>query len=274
MRTTLLAVALAVLGTGRASAQERVVEEEIVLQDPTVASGGNWTVGGSFEGWYMNTPYELTDQNGNAAGTGYITGSVPGGNVFIGYGDWTLQGSYRSGSFNYKENFTFRTFNYRSEGVRKQDEVEVTLRYLWKWKKHFNPYALVGYHRSKIGIEERLTAPPNTVWAYNGRPVYKDETTFNSGELGVGAVIPFNKYVGMRTDMRAMLVAGRQVRDDGHVDTGSGPGATVTGTGYLNLFRGLNLQAGLKGQYLSAGEKVPDYGTLGLFISAGYSYKF
>lgn len=270
MRNSLFVLALAVLGAGRAAAQGRVVEEEIVLQDPTVASVGRWTIGGSVEGWWENIPYDVQDQNGNVVGDGNISGSLPGGNVFVGYGDWTFQASYREGRFNYSE--TFRQF--ASQGGQKHTELELTLRRLWKWKKHFNPYALVGYHRARVALNERLLAPAGAVWAYNGKPDYADVTTFNSGELGLGAVIPFNKHVGMRADVRAMMVQGRQVRDDLKVDTGSGPGATVTGTAYLNVFQGLNLQAGLKGQYLSAGETVPEYGTVGLFASVGYSYKF
>lgn len=267
------AVALGPLFAASASAQDagqRVIEEEIVLQDPTVARSGRWTAGGSFEGWYVSGPLTTYDANGNVIAKGRINGGMPGGNAFVGYGDFTLQVSYRSGNFAYTK--TFVTNGNSVDGDRKQTEFETTLRYLYKWKKHFSPYALVGFNRATISRTE-VFKTPGVTWAYNGREAFADRYTYDSGLIGLGAIVPFNQYLGARVDGRLLFSSGEWKRDDGRTVTGSGVGAAGTLTGYANVYQGVNIQAGIKGQFLNA-KNVGYYGTGGFFGSIGYSYKF
>ncbi len=270
----LSAVAALSLHAANAFAQyegERVIEEEIVLKDPTVAGGRLWAVGGSVEGWYVAGPYKSFDNSGNLVATGSIGGGMPGGNAFVGYDNLTMQFSYRGGTFGVRR--TYVSDGRETVSTQKQTEFEATLRYLWKWKKHFNPYAIVGYNRTTLTETESIQTP-GLVWAYNGSQSSGDGSAYESGLVGIGAVIPFNKYLGIRGDGRLMFTGGKYKRDDGRTATGSGVGGAATGTAYVNIIQGLNLQAGLKGLALNAGENVPRYNKIGLFGSIGYSYKF
>jgi hypothetical protein len=52
-------------------APARVIEQDLVVTDPTVAAPRRWLVGGAIEGWFSGTPWEpLFDVNGNLAGPG------------------------------------------------------------------------------------------------------------------------------------------------------------------------------------------------------------
>ena len=46
--------------TSNVFAQEgtkRVIEEQLVLKDPTVSDTGKWVIGGALEYWYLNGSY-------------------------------------------------------------------------------------------------------------------------------------------------------------------------------------------------------------------------
>jgi hypothetical protein len=272
MKSISLLVAGVFLSAFAASARAdegRVIEEELVLQDPTVAAAKHWAAGGSFEYWYVSGPYNTTDTStGKRLATGTIDGKMPGGNFFIGYDNFTLQYSHRNGSFDVTRDFSNGAI---TDGVQKQTEDEVSLRYMVKTGPHFNPYFLVGFNGTTLKLTDTLR---NATWGYNGKRVLSDKTVYNSGLIGIGAIIPFNQYVGMRADGRLMFTGGTYTRDDGLSQTGSGAGVAGTGTLYVNVFKGLNVQAGFKGQYLSAGTDIQSFGRFGMFGSVGYSYKF
>ena len=88
--------------------QKRVIEEELVLKDPTVAAEKKWLVGGSYEFWYVGGSYNRYN-NGVKIADGSISGIMNGGNIFVGYDDFTLQYSYRAGSWDTNFDYTTST---------------------------------------------------------------------------------------------------------------------------------------------------------------------
>ncbi|GAI65056.1 unnamed protein product, partial [marine sediment metagenome] len=157
---------------------------------------------------------------------------------------------------------------------QEQEETEITIRYLMRGlsSTHFVPYLIAGYNETRVESIKTLTTP-GWYWCYNGKGVAKDETKYKSPMLGVGAVIPFNKYLGIRGDIRAAFSDAEKIRDDGKKWTGSGVGAIGHLTGYWNIFKGLNLQVGGKSLYLNGGD-AGWYSKSGFFAMLGYSYKF
>jgi hypothetical protein len=273
-QSTFCAVALLAFAAGIAAADDagtRVIEEELVVQDPTMAAARHWAVGGSFEGWGVVGPYNTHDQNGKLLATGNISGGMVGGNGFIGYDNWTLQYSHRGGTFDVTQDFIV-PFSYVNTVTQKQAEDEVTLRYLVKSGPHFNPYIIVGYNGTSLDQTSVLSA--GAVWTYNGKATMVDKTEYSSTLIGVGAIIPFNKSVGLRGDGRLLFTSGKYTRDDGFQQTGSGVGGAATGTIYVNIAQGLNVQAGFKSQVLNAGPNFSSFFRTGFFGSLGYSYKF
>ena len=71
--------------------------------------------------------------------------------------------------------------------------------------------------------------------------------------VGIGAIVPFNQYFGVRLDGRLLYTLADYTRDDGYTATGNGIGANVMGTFYWNIWQGINMQIGGKFQYLYGG---------------------
>ena len=253
--------------------QKRVIEEELVLKDPTVAAEKKWLVGASVEGWYVNSPYNRYYSNGTKASDGTMSGGMPGGNIFVGYDDFTLQYSYRAGSFDIDS--TWAGSGVVTKLTQDQAEHEITLRYLIKPLsfKHFVPYAIAGYNHTTRKDKETIITP-GWVWGYNLSTVKTFDKTYKSPLLGIGAIVPFNNYLGMRGDLRVLYSFADVVRDDGYSVSDSGVGCSGIATFYWNIWEGLNLQVGAKGLYLNGGNKVGTDGKIGGFAMLGYVYKF
>jgi len=269
------AVAFPYLAATSALAQDgRVIDEEIVLMDPTVSAPQKWAAGASAEYWYMAGPYKTKNAAGEVTAKGNINGSIPGGNVFIGYDKFTLQYSHREGFLNIKQTDTDNT-NVIYNSKDRQIEEEVTLRYLFKANKHLSPYVLVGYNETSLEVRKEIEANSGFVWAYNMTRFHGERTTYSSGLVGLGAIVPLNERIGFRADGRLLYTRAVYARDDQNLTrSGSGIGGGATGTVYVNIVKGLNVQAGLKGQVLNGGKNVGAYGRIGMFASAGYSHKF
>ncbi|MEW6670590.1 MAG: hypothetical protein AB1427_02750 [Thermodesulfobacteriota bacterium] len=268
-----LGLSVSIFLAGNALAQSRVIEEQIVLKDPTVSAPKKWAVGASAEFWYVFGPYDSYD-NGVKVADGYINSTMPGGNAFIGYDNWTLQFSYRAGDADIKMTDVSGTPTWNEK--QDQKEFEVTLRYLIRaWSaKHFVPYLLGGYNSTALDKIYTLETPGWT-WTSTGTPVVHYENDYRSWMLGVGAVVPFNQSIGIRGDVRvAFTDAESKNTDTGSEWSDSGIGGVGFLTGYWNIFEGLNFQVGGKFQYLNGGDNVASYGRLGVFAMLGYSYKF
>ncbi len=256
---------------------KRVIEESLVLKDPTVAAEKKWLVGGSFEYWYLRGEYNQYNSNGVKTKDGTISGGMPGGNIFVGYDNFTLQYSYRKGDFDVNYDFVNSAAN--SVLKKEQAEQEITLRYLIKplSAKHFVPYVVAGYNYTTNKETETLST--GWRWTYKSatdptRATKVIDRTYSSPLVGLGAIIPFNNYIGMRADLRAMYSSADWKRDDGTKQTGSGIGGAVILTGYWNIWQGLNLQVGGKWQYLNGGSDVGSDSKFGVFGMLGYVYKF
>lgn len=248
---------------------KRVIEEQLVLKDPTVAAEKKWTIGGSFEYWYMIGPYNRYDSAGTMTATGNISGDMPGGNIFVGYDNFTVQYSYRPGEFDVDS--TYLGSGIKTSEKQKAKDSEITLRYLFRGKK-ISPYVIVGY--SDISIKSRNEIKtPGAVWSYNGKTVSEHEQTYKSFLAGVGLIVPVYKEFGLRGDIRGAFTKTEEERDDGRRITGSGIGFGGTLTGYLNISKGLNLQAGFRGLRLNGGDATW-YKRYGSFASLGYTHRF
>lgn len=270
-----LAVVSQFLAAAPALAQDgRVIDDEIVLMDPTVSAPQKWVAGASAEYWFMAGPYNTKNAAGEVTAKGTINGSIPGGNVFIGYDKFTLQYSHREGFLNIKQSDTDNA-NIIYNSKDRQIEEEVTLRYLFKANKHFSPYVLVGYNETSLAVRKEIEPGSGFVWTYNNTRFWGDRTTYSSGLVGLGAIVPLNQTIGFRADARLLYTRAVYARDDRNLTrSGNGIGGGATGTVYVNIVRGLNVQAGVKGQVLNGGKNVGAYGRIGMFASAGYSHKF
>lgn len=254
-----------------AEEEKRVVEEELVLKDPTVAAAKNWVIGGSYDYWYVGGDYNTYDNTGKTKiSEGTIKGDMNGGSIFVGYDLFTLQYTYREGGWDIDSKYLNQPINTRAR--QEQTESEIVARFLLHKGEYISPYLIVGYNDIKLNVTDKIVTP-GWVWTYNNKNTYAAETTFKSGLVGVGMIVPFSKALGIRVDGRLMSTSAEKVRDDGRKWTGSGIGTGGTLTGYWNIFKGVNLQAGVKGQWLNGGD-AGGYGKWGSFASLGYSYKF
>lgn len=269
--------------------QPRVIEEALVLSDPTVAQPKKWLIGLSGEYWYVSQGWDRYVYFDSAPDTpvlyssGTINGTMPGGTITFGYDKLTLAYSYRQGSFDYESliqgRFTSDGSLQPTTGVEDQKEHEITMRVLLgPGSPHFNPYLFLGYNHTIKSVTESLVNP-GWEWGDSHRPIKKEDFTFKSPFIGFGAIIPFNKYLGMRLDGRFLYTFADYVRDDGwKKDTDTLYGFAAVGTFYWAIWKGLNVQAGGKWQYTSAGmnehtniDKLNKWGAFGMI---GYTYKF
>ena len=251
--------------------QKRVIEETLVLKDPTVSAAGKWVVGGALEYWYIKGKYELYDSNGVLQAQGDMTGGMPGGNIFLGYGDFTFNYAFRKGSFNGDFNYT-NGCNTHDE--QDQQEHEATFRWLMRGlsSPHITPYLLAGYTQIKLDETETILTAGYT-WKYNGLKVKNTTSEYKAPLVGIGAIFPVNEYFGLRADGRVLWSKATKTYDNGYEYSGSGVGGSVVGTAYVNIWEGLNLQVGGKFLALNGGD-AGSYSKFGGFAMLGYSYKF
>jgi hypothetical protein len=269
--------------------QPRVIEEALVLSDPTVAQPKKWLIGASGEYWYVSQKwnrysYNAADpDNPLLYSEGSLKGSMPGGTITFGYDKLTMSYSYRKGSFDGGSEIqgTFTSNGLTTTTTLKQDQAEheIMMRVmLGPGSPHFNPYLLLGYNHT-IKTDTETLIDPGWTWKDTGSPIKKEDFTFKSPFFGLGAIIPFNKYIGMRLDGRFLYTFADYVRDDGwRKNTDTLYGFAAVGTFYWAIWKGLNAQVGGKWQYTSAGmNKDTDIGSLnkwGAFGMLGYTYKF
>jgi len=258
--------------------ETRVIEEAIVLSDPTVAQPKKWLIGLSGEFWYVYNKFNRWD-GGHIDSEGTMHGVMPGGTITLGYDNLTISYSFRKGNF--KCDLTFADDATRTSELKSnQTEHEITARWLFKASPHFNPYVLVGYNHTIKDDEETLNAGQYWDSPINSRQVTKDTRTYKSPLFGLGAIIPFNKSIGMRLEGRILYSWAYRTRDDGATWSQSSKfidnvGFGAVATGYWNIWKGLNLQVGGKYQSLRAGyNEAGNSWKLGGFAMLGYTYKF
>ena len=252
-----LAVPALTIGiTTAAYSQGRVIEETLVLKDPTVASPNNWVFGGAIEYTYVTGNYDLYDSNGDKIADGKINFGLPGGNFWVGYGDTTVNLAYRKGSGTIDRDWTVGA---KSRDELDQTDVELTLRYLFRTggRSGITPYIIGGYMQTKFDESETITNFPAFVWTYKGvggGPTRTTSTTYKSPLIGGGAIFPFSDKFGARADIRLTYTRAELERDDGAKYSGSGIGGGFTATGYYNITNWLNAQAGVRFYSLNGGD--------------------
>jgi hypothetical protein len=255
--------------------QPRVIEEEIVLQDPTVAQPKKWLIGLSGEYWYVAGEYNRYYDSGAKYSTGTISGGMPGGTVTFGYDSFTFAYSYRKGSWDVSSQFS--NYATTSKMTQDQEEQEFTARWLFKASPRFNPYVIVGYNRTTKKDTETIAG--NWVWASTLTNVSVKDRTYQSPLIGIGAIMPFNKYIGMRVDGRILYSYAEMTTNatrPGYATkvSDSGFGGAMVGTIYWNIWQGLNVQVGGKYQYLNGGDTIGSDSKFGVFGMLGYTFKF
>lgn len=266
-----------------AFAQERVIEEELILKDPTVAERGKFLIGGAADLWYVRGPLKSRAEGRNI---GTIEGSMVGGSGYLGYDNFTLMLSYKQGDFESDLNKD----GFRSVRNTDRDEFEIKLRWMFREtcfpcllvrdKKILGvvPYVMAGYNRTKLDVNRRFTTL-GIVFVESGSDILLREFVYDSGLVGVGGILPFGDTgLGIRADVSAFYTS--LERTTTNPAPGVNPDASGTGiggqahlTGYWNIYKGFNLQAGAKYSSLNGGD-AGRYDRVGFFAQVGYTHRF
>lgn len=273
-----LALSALTLGVGFSSlaySQGRVIEETLVVKDPTVAERGNWIAGGAFEYWYVAGKMTQYNNANQKVAEGDLKFTQPGGSGWIGYGDFTLMFTTRSGSGDQDMTYAAGTINAASLKTTsdvKQKDNEFIVRWLARGlsTRFFTPYVVAGYTQTKFDQDETLQ--PGFFWTINGTPTRQFRYTYKGPVLGLGAIFPINETFGVRVDGRAKFYSAELVSDYGKT-TGNGVGGDFITTGYVNFLRNFNIQAGFKLASLRGGD-VGYLNRSGLFGMIGYTARF
>ena len=253
--------------------QARVIEETLVLKDPTVAAAGKWIYGGALEYWYMKGPYNKTDFAGNLIASGDINFGQPGVSIFAGYDDFTVNATYRSGSGS--TNFSYVN-GANTVDSQTQKDYEIALR--WRISdlssKYFSPYLLAGYSDTKYQDSETIRNFPAFAWPPTppGHQTRVTTTDYKAPLVGIGGIIPVNERFGFRVDGRLKFYNANRNRDGVPV-SGSATGGELTGTMYVNIYEGWNLQLGGKFTRLDGGTNIGSNNRVGAFAMLGYTFK-
>jgi hypothetical protein len=256
-----------------AFSQGRTIEETLVVTDPTVAAAGKWKVGGAAEYWWVRTKYDIVNSSGQDVGDATLTFKQPGWNVFVAYGNLTLQATRRSGS----GDFTGNQGSVAYTGPQKSTDQEFTARWLFPTRA-VSPYVLVGYATTKLEQTRTITSGGGVTWSCSNSPTLQTNTEYKGPFVGGGAIVPFSEKVGFRGDIRLKWNKGTQTENGSNTfcDNGSssGLGYDATMTAYWNIIGGLNAQFGVKFQWLNAGSEVDNWFRTGLFGMLGYTLQF
>lgn len=267
-------VSFLALGAPAARADEpsgRVLEETLILNDPTVSASHQWVIGGALELTYNSTSYQAltaVDFEHVPESYSYVK---PGFNLFVGFDDYSLNFTYRSenspSSVTHTPTLLFpvtfnESFNYEVT------ETEFTFRYLGRGLSNawFTPYAYVGVFSRQIVQNETVDPNAGITFAGTGTNTSPNNTTnLTASDCGLGAIFPFNSHSGMRFDGGALW----SILGDN--SSFANTYYRLTCTFYYNFGEGLNAQAG--GRYESNG--LGSYGPTdndGLYFLVGYSY--
>ena len=252
MRRISLAFALAAVCFSTSALSQRVIEETLVLKDPTVAAPNKWLFGAAFEYMYVKGSYDLYDTNGNKLADGDISFGLPGVNLWTGYDNLTVNFAYRKGSGDIDRTWTVGA---KSTDKLDQKDTELTLRYLFRGvgRSGITPYVLAGYMQTKFDEDETITNA-GFIFPYNGTTRSQRTTTYDSPMIGGGAIFPFSDKFGARADIRLTYTNAEVKYDNGTKVSGSGIGGGFTGTGYYNITQWLNAQLGVRYTNLNGGD--------------------
>ena len=249
-------LALAIFSFG-VSAAEGVLEDSLVYDDPTVSRPGKWSGGVSLD--YFATKNNTT-VNDTQGGTHSATQTLyqPGGSMFVGYGDFSLMGSYRQGTVDINVP-AGGGLTSASTGNETYKNTEIDVRWLATpiAMKYFVPYALVGWE--KINASQK--------WNVYVNGVQEDNITSAQGfGAGLGGIIPLTEKFGVRLDVRNFWVNVKTTSNlfTAFNSTKNSNDTQFTATGYYNITEGLNVQLGLKTSSIV---------NTGVYAQLGYTFR-
>jgi hypothetical protein len=243
-------------------AEDRVIEDTLVYNDPTVAHQSQWVKGVSAEFWNVNTSMPST------YGTINVHANQPGVSGFVGYGDFSVLAGYRKGTGTADLNTTVLGNSLNIHDTISSSALEVDVRWLLRniKIKFVTPYLLVGHVEDKSdatmsatlnGSNYALTNPSST-------------STSKTNLAGVGGIFPINPKMGIRADVRYGFVN----TSDTSAGTDSYKDALVTATFYYNILRGLNAQVGGRYDKSGTGSSGSAGGSVaGFYATFGYSFQ-
>jgi len=242
------------------NAQQRVIEDSIVYNDPTVAKGGKWVSGILLGGYYSNADSSVTNSDSIDIKTKQKY-TQPGAEGFIGYSDFTLIGRYQ------KKNVTISVPNTSSSSSTTMKEdghvYSVDLRYLAipLQQKYFVPYGLLSYTTSHSGVE------------FNTYSNGTQKRNFNHAKgpgIGVGALIPITDRYGVRVDIRQYQLKTYNTSNySTAIESRNLEYRQVGSSAYYNLTDKMTMQLGATYAYLN---NISNSNRLGLSFSVGVKF--
>jgi hypothetical protein len=241
----LLAIVVYALST-TAYAEERVIEDSLVYNDPTVAKGDQLIMG-------VSADYFTYTQSRSLLG-GNITNqfSQPGITGFAGKGNFSASLSYRSGTEQVSGSFPIPGYSpamITVTGTAKSNSSEIMLRWLARdWAtKYFTPYAAVIYISS---------AADNSLTFVSGGTTYNYSYTSKATIQGaiVGGIFPVSATYGFRAE--AGRGYGNQTVDS---QSSTFAGTRYIATMYYNVTKAWNAQLGYKRYVIDGGGNETGY---------------
>jgi len=251
-----LLLALAIISFG-AFAEERVLEDSLVYDDPTVSRPGKWSAGLSLDYFATKNDTTVNDTQGGSHSASQ-TLYQPGGSMFIGYGDFSLMGSYRQGTVNTNvpAGGGLTSSNTGNE-TYKNTEIDVRWLATPLAMKYFVPYALVGWE--KVNASQK--------WNVYVNGVQEDNVTNAQGfGAGLGGIVPLTEKFGFRIDARNFWVQAKTTSNlfAAFNSTKNTNDTQFTATAYYNITDGANIQLGLK---------TSSYTNTGVYAQLGYTFR-
>lgn len=269
MKKSVYLFSAAVLFVASAHAQDRKIEEDWILADPTVAEEGKWKLGLSLD--YTRGEYE--------SHVSKKTSSRRGGSIIAGHANVTLMASYRSGD-NFLEAGTNRQTGPSGETGRADvdfRQFEARLRYLLSDMDVLGgkPYLLAGYQyidqtTKGNGDFTGIFTPDNS------------ETAIHALSGGGGFIWPIAERVGIRADLSLGIAFGETNQDSSTVShpeeefSSTGIAWNATATAYWQIYGGFNIQGGIRSNHIALGndDQLGDVHDLGGFVQIGYTHSF
>jgi hypothetical protein len=246
---------LCLLFSVSAYAEERVLEDSLVYDDPTVSKPGKWAFGGAVGAYYSNSNTSGTDTSGNV-NTATQQFTQPQGSLFAGYGDFTLLARYQK--INATTGFTNNTM--KNSG----DTYSVDLRWLITdlQVRYFVPYVLASY----------VNQTENYTFSNIDHGVQQTGKTVSKGPgFGLGGIIPITDKYGLRADLRQYNA---NPITTSNLYSGLNSNRNIQyrlaqATAYYNITDSINLQVGGQYTYIANQAQSTSYGFV---MSLGYTY--
>jgi hypothetical protein len=252
----------------------RVIEETLVVKDPTVAERGKWLLGAAFEELFTYGPYKAHIGEGDAVETGTIHAFKPGFNAFAGYGDFSMNFVYRKGTETIPTHHNPNGYNSADyDHTRRYKTIERELSMRWRlrdWDTDwYAPYFYLSYQHLNSDVTNTITTP-GVVFG-NGSDVEQAKATTKTWYGGLGAIFPSNDHRGYRLDAALNYTYAKYDAETYSVE-GHGIGGRLTGTMYYLLSEGTNLQGGGRCEWIKAPPAFWRY-RCGVFLMLGYTFR-